>query len=256
MSTRRTAEAVIELDAIRSFVVSMPASYRALFDIDAIEAHAGIVERRGQRAAHVEMWRELPERVAAIAVVADDAPGLLSRISAALVAHEMDVVAAQAYCRNPRSGRAEALDLFWVRRVARASGAALPVRARDVDGVADTLESLILGRASEDRSMRFARAVRAARDGRPSARVRFENAPDGGMILSVEARDRPGLLLLLTDALYREHVAIVRSEISTRDGCAADRFHLMEPDGSPLRRGRALGIQTAVLAALEACRRR
>jgi [protein-PII] uridylyltransferase len=244
-----------DVDAIRAFVASMPVSYRTLFDIDAIEAHAAIVEKRGQRAAHVEMWRELPERVVAIAVVADDAPGLLSRISAAMVAHEIDVVAAQAYCRTTPTTRVEAVDFFWIRRAARPSGGAAavaPLRERDIDALGTTLEALVRGRASFARAVRYARAVRGAGG---TARVRFDDAEGGGMILSVEAADRPGLLLLLTDALFRERVQIVRSDVSTHEGTATDRFHLMELDGAPLRRGRALGIQTAVLAAIEAWRR-
>src|SRR5438552_10280819 len=99
---------------VRAFTASMPASYRAMFDADAIEAHAAIVARRGGRTTHLEVWKELPERVVALCVVADDRPGLLSRISAALVAHDMDVVAAQAYGRGRSRTAREAVDLLWI----------------------------------------------------------------------------------------------------------------------------------------------
>ena len=83
-----------------AYLASMPMTYRRLFDEDAQHEHAAIAYRRHASATHIEIWRKLPERIVAVALVADDRPGLLSRVSAALVAHDMDVVAAQAYGRK------------------------------------------------------------------------------------------------------------------------------------------------------------
>ena len=55
----------------------------------------------------------------------------------------------------------------------------------------------------------------------------------------------------MTDALFREGARIARSDVTTHGGTALDRFHLTELDGTALRRARLLGIQTAVLAALQ-----
>jgi hypothetical protein len=52
-----------------------------------------------------------------ICVVANDAPGLLSRISAAFVLSKLDVIDAEAYCHEVDTGIDEAVDLFWVRRI-------------------------------------------------------------------------------------------------------------------------------------------
>jgi [protein-PII] uridylyltransferase len=236
----------------RDFAASMPRAYRALFDGATIATHAAIVQRRGERAAHVEIWKELPERVVAIAVVADDRPGLLSRISAALVAHDLDVVAAQAYGRERPDGTREAVDFLWVRRFPTPRGAGAPVRERDVARVAETLDALVRGRASFDGAVRFVHAVRSSHE---ETRVRFErDASDGGVVLTVEAVDRPGLLLLITRTLFRERVQIVGSHVTTREGRALDRFRLTELDGAPLRRARLLALQTAVLAAIEEAR--
>src|SRR5262245_47571952 len=103
-------------DFVRRYIASMPKRYRALFDADAIRTHAGIVYRRGARATRIEPWRDLPGGGLAVCVVADDRPGLLSRISAALVAHAMDVASAQAYVRKRDDGRDEAVDFFWLAR--------------------------------------------------------------------------------------------------------------------------------------------
>jgi [protein-PII] uridylyltransferase len=235
--------------AVRAFASSMPASYRAMFDTEAIEAHAAIVARRNARTTHVEVWKELPERVVAICVVADDRPGLLSRISAALVAHDMDVVAAQAYGRGRSRAAREAVDFLWIRRFAGPSGTHPPIRGRDIERIGESLDALVRGRATFDGAVKFAQAVRASRE---STRVRFEpDAEDGCTVLTIEASDRPGLLLLITRTLFRERVQIVGSHVTTRDGRAVDRFRLTELDGAPLRRARLLGLQTAVLAAIE-----
>jgi [protein-PII] uridylyltransferase len=234
--------------AVRAFAASMPAAYRAMFDAEAIETHAAIVARRGARVTHVEVWKELPERVVALCVVADDRPGLLSRISAALVAHDMDVVAAQAYGRGRRTTR-EAVDFLWVRRFPGPNGTHPPIRGRDIERIAESLDALVRGRATFDGAVKFAQAVRASRE---TTRVRFDpDGEDGCTVLTVEATDRPGLLLLITRTLFRERVQIVGSHVMTKDGRAVDRFRLTELDGAPLRRARLLGLQTAVLAAIE-----
>jgi UTP:GlnB (protein PII) uridylyltransferase len=235
--------------SVNAYVLSMPPAYRAAFDEWAIEAHAAIVRRRGSRAAHVEVWRELPERIVALCVVADDSLGLLSRICAALVAHDVDVVAAQAYGRHADDGRNEAVDFLWVRRMPSTSGVVAPLRARDIAAIGDTLEALVGGRATFELAVSFTRAVRAVS---PSTRVRFERGEGGELpVLIVEALDHPGLLLTVTGALFRAGVQIVSSRVATEGERATDRFQLAELDGAPLDPQRQLEVQTAVLAAIE-----
>ena len=160
----------------------MPRSYRQLFNDDAIAAHAGVVKRRGTSAVHVEIWRELPENVAAICVVADDDAGLLARISAALLADDFDVVAAQAYCRTRPDEAVEAVDLFWIRRLSRATGAVETVRSRDVAILGATLDTLVRTRAEAERNLRPRRAPLSAGE---ATSVRFDkDERDGGMVLT------------------------------------------------------------------------
>ena len=93
----------MDRDEYAAFAASMPASYREAFDEEAFEAHAAVASRREGSATRVEIWKDLPERVVAICIIADDRPGLLSQISAALVAEHIDVVSAHAYCRTTRA---------------------------------------------------------------------------------------------------------------------------------------------------------
>jgi [protein-PII] uridylyltransferase len=236
-------------ERVRAFVRSMPRSYRDVFDRTAIAAHAAIVERRGTNPTQVELWRELPERLAGVCVVADDCPGLLSRISAAFVAHDVDVVGAQAFCRRRPDAQIEAVDFFWVRRLSD-TGGTLALRPADVADFAHALDTLVRGRANFDRAAQFARAVRAVG---AATRVRFEcDERAGQTVLTVEGPDRPGLLYAISEALFRERVQIVHSDVSTTAGRVLDRFTLTELDGAPVHRARLLGLQTTVLAAIEA----
>jgi [protein-PII] uridylyltransferase len=233
---------------LRLYLRSMPAGYREVFDQAAVETHAAIVQRRGSAATRVELWRELADGVAALCVVADDCPGLLSRISAALVAHDIDVVAAQAFCRKRPDAQMEAVDFFWIRRLAPKTGAILPIRSNDIGSFGEMLDALVRGRANFDRAAQLARAHRAAGD---SIRVRFESdEAEGHTVLMVEGPDRPGLLYAISEALFRERVQIVRSDVSTRGGRVLDRFHVTELDGARVHRARLLGLQTSILAAI------
>jgi [protein-PII] uridylyltransferase len=142
----------------------------------------------------------------------------------------------------------EAVDFFWVRRIAPDSGAVLPIRSNDIASFGEMLDALVRGRANFDRAAQLAKAQRAAGD---SIRVRFESDDRGGhTVLTVEGPDRPGLLYAITEALFRERVQIVRSDVSTHGGRVLDRFHVTELDGARVHRARLLGLQTSILAAI------
>ncbi len=232
-------------------MASMPTSYREAFDDEAMVAHAGIVERRRRDASatRVELWRDLPERVVAICIVADDRPGLLSQISAALVALEIDVVTAHAYCRARSDGTQEAIDLLWIRRVARANGAIASIRARDVAAIGDMVDALVREDPNVAPTVDLPRPPPSPR---AATRVLFEStANDGTMVLTVEATDRPGLLLVVTKAIFRAGLQILGLRATSEEGRATDRFHLAELDGKPLVQARLLTLQVEILSALE-----
>ncbi len=227
----------------------MPAVYHDAFDEDAIAIHAGVASRREGSATRVEIWKELPERVVAVCIVADDRPGLLAQISAALVAHDIDVVTAHAYVRTRADHTREAVDFLWIRRVAGETAARPPVRTRDVAAMGEMVDALVRGNADFEAGVRFARAVRSAD---AETRVRFDDgAGDGTMMLTVEATDRPGLLLLVTRAIFRAKLQIIGLRATSEQGRATDRFHLAELDGKPLVQARLLELQVEIFAAIE-----
>ena len=234
---------------VAEFARSMPESYLATFDDATVELHAGIVHRRGRRATHVEMWKEPTEGAAAICVVADDRPGLLSRICASLVAHDADVIAAQVYGRCRSDGVMEAVDFLWIQSIPRHDAERGPTRTPDISRIRESLDVLVRGGASFKHVVSFTRAVRAAGQ---TTRVHFEkDERDGHVQLVVETLDHPGVLLAVTTALFREQLQIVSSRVSTEKTRAIDRFQVVELDGRPLEHDRELVVQTAVLEAIE-----
>jgi UTP:GlnB (protein PII) uridylyltransferase len=237
-------------DFVLGYVGSMRASYRRVFDEDAQHEHAAIAYRRGGSATHVEIWRQLPSAVAVIAVIADDRPGLLSCISAAMVAHDLDVVAAQVNGRKRPDGPPEAVDFFWVQRLPGSAGGGTRVGPDDVARLKETLNLLVRAEADAGDAASYAHALRLVSR---SARVELERRPQSGAtLLFVEAEDRPGLLLVVSQALYEAGVQIVGSLVTTRGTSAHDRFLVTELDGSALNAARQLAVQTAVLTALGA----
>ena len=237
------------LQAMSAFYTSMPERYRDAFDAGDAREHAAIVGRRAGAVVHLEIWRRLPTGGAIVCVVADDRPGLLSFISASLVLHQMDVIAAQAYTRVvPGTSRSEAIDFLWIQRDAPHP---LPVLRADIARIADVLRALISGELTIESALRCVRPLRPAPPG-ARTRVTFDDASDERtVVLVVETFDRPGLLLAITQALFQAEVQIIETHATTRNGRVADSFTITELDGAPIGRQRRGTVQMEVLAAID-----
>jgi len=233
------------IEPIDAFVASMPATYRESFDDVDVAAHLAIAGGRPIGETRVELWKELSDGGAAMCVVADDRPGLLSQINAALVAHEIDVISAHAYLRQREDGLVEAVDLLFLRRGADAGH--LPVRPRDVMDIPAMIDALAGGRAAIGGA-----SLKTLRHGGPSTDVRFDHDEQKGTTtLTVEATDRPGLLLVVTRTLFKAALQIVALRAATEKGRAVHRLELAEIDGTALRHDRLVALQTAILTAVD-----
>jgi len=231
------------------FATSMPDAYWKAFPNDAIE-HVAIAARRGDRSAHLELWRASNDGTSVVCVVADDRPGLLSTICRVFVAHELDVVSAQIYRRQrPHDLPPEAFDFFWLRP--RRGRAARRLSAELVAMMAGELETAV---ANEGRS-----TLPPGRMGPknsfgsvPPPRVYFNTSSlrRGEYVLIVETLDCPGLLLSISLALHRQDVEIATSDVRTEDGIAHDSFVLADPSAKPLSSDRLAALRQAVVEAV------
>jgi [protein-PII] uridylyltransferase len=231
---------------IEHFLRSMPSPYLHVFAMSDVSLHAQIVSERAGRIAHVALWRVLPAGGAAVCVIADDRPGLLSHVTAAFALHQLDVMSAQIFCRSPLDRVQEAVDFFWIRPLRRDRS----ISAEDVVLVADTLREYLLDEQRERESPQRISAVPAA----PASgmRVYFDVKAlhRGESVLVVETRDTPGLLFAITSELFRQHVEIVASDVRTHGQTALDRFTLTDHEGRSLSGARLAEVQQGVKNAL------
>jgi [protein-PII] uridylyltransferase len=231
----------------QQFLESMPEAYRHRHDTREVEIHGRIVAQRGRKLVHVELCPGpvQPDSGRWICVVTDDRPGLLSLLSAAISAHSLDILAARAYCRSRLDAADEAIDLFAVRRLKEPISG--PLTDRDVDAIRATVESLLRGETSVSRLERHGAQTSRPPAGRPTAVYFGDSEPD---LLRVETTDRPGLLLAVTLAIFKERLSIVRSHVTTIGGIARDEFQIAELDGRTLTDDRRRLVVEKVRAAV------
>jgi [protein-PII] uridylyltransferase len=235
--------------SIDDFAASLPESYRRNFDRTAIATHARISKGRASELVGVGLFPSSRPGTA-LCVVADDRPGLLATISAALVLARLDVTEAEAYTRRQSGHPDEAVDIFWVRHDPPELRGK-PVTVEAVEALRVALAGLLAGTVDRGRlsdpSLRPSPTPAAA-----ETVVRFIEGHDGSFAtLEVETGDRSGLLLALAQALFQQRVQIVSSQVRTTGTRVFDRFSIVEFDGSPISANRRLEIQVAVLSAVD-----
>src|SRR5580704_6432637 len=145
-----------------TFTASMPARYRVLFDQRAIARHAAVALRRSGRPAYAEVWRGLPDGSAALCIVAEDRPGLLSAIAAALVLHKLDVLTALVFSRLLPGGESEAVALVWVRRASQTDTDA--VGPDESESIGEVLGAIVSGKISTEQIASQAAAAPSGTD--------------------------------------------------------------------------------------------
>jgi [protein-PII] uridylyltransferase len=241
-----------------AFLQTMPDRYLLANAPEAICAHARVaLDRAAKRASvHAALVPSRHPEISEICVVAEDAPGLLARIAAAITAARLEVLGAQVYSRTVRpAGRAhemiEAVDLFWVRDArtgAEGVAAAMPRLLRD-------LERVCSGELEADELLRERVGGASPWRERPSPAVLSEVVVDDRAsprhtVVEVFAKDRPGLLYSLARALHGLGLSIALSKINTEGTKVADVFYVNELDGSKVAPGpRFKAIREALLEA-------
>jgi UTP:GlnB (protein PII) uridylyltransferase len=195
----------------------------------------------------VEAWRTLADDSAALCVVADDRPGFLSAVAAALVSHRLDVITALVFSRGAPAGGTEAVDLVWVRR-ANADDKA-PIDEEEIASVGEVLSAILSGSVSVEQIVSRTHLASPPEDA--NLVVRFEDIDQDGLAaLFVEAVDRPGMLLTIAFEVFQHGAQIARSLVRTAGGRAFNHFELAEFSGAPLTPERREQIRDAVYAAL------
>jgi [protein-PII] uridylyltransferase len=233
----------------------MPERYLLANTPGAVAAHASAAEARRGTSVHVALVPSRHREAAELCVVADDRPGLLASIAAAITANRLEVLGAQVYSRtrSKEGSGVEAVDLFWVRD-----------RNDGTDGVPRAMPRLSADLSDVCSGKVDAAALLQARIGsaspwreRPSPAVLTEVVMDDRAsprhtVVEVFAKDRPGLLYTLARTLHDVGLMIALSKINTEGARVADVFYVNELDGSKVAVGeRFKQIRDAVVRAVD-----
>ncbi len=231
---------------VQDFAATLPEAYRAVFDWAAIAEHAELSYRRTPGSTAVGSFVAPRHWGLALCIVADDRSGLLAALSGALLSERLDVVAAEAYTRRVNPKHREAVDVFWVQRLDEQdprrmfSDADLQALGRNIDAWLDHPSLLSLPAAGP------------LPPGGSQSNVRFISNRAGQLAtLEVDTDDRPGLLWVLARTLFEHDVQIVASQVQTKAGRVHDRFDITELNDEPISAARRLGLQVAVLDAIQ-----
>jgi [protein-PII] uridylyltransferase len=241
---------------LEGFIDSMPERYVLANAPEAIVAHARVALDRARATAPVQAAL-VPSRhpeVHEICVVADDAPGLLARIAAAITGSRLEVLGAQVYSRPrvPGAAQAEAVDLFWVRD-SRGSADGVPTA---IPRLLRDLEAVVTGAIDAKQLLEERIGTSSPWRERPSPAVLSEVVVDDRAsprhtVIEVFAKDRPGLLYNLARALHGLGLSIALSKINTEGTKVADVFYVNELDGSKVAPGpRFKAVREALLGAV------
>jgi [protein-PII] uridylyltransferase len=234
---------------VEAFCAGMPSSYWLCHEHAAIREHAAIVWRRGNALAHVEIHPAEDGSTAWICVVTDDRPGLLSLLTAAVSANDLDILSAKIYCRATGGPRDEAVDFFLVRAIERLDEPSYDEAF--VGALRRSIVAFLSGQTDIHAAARQAKPT-ARPTCAPPADVHFDERYGDVDRLTIDTKDRPGLLLAITTALFLEKVRIAGSEVLTVAGQAHDEFDVLDWEGSRLTQQRKEIVVERVKAALAA----
>ena len=251
LPTANPQERAARRSFLAQFIGSMPERYLLANTPKAIVAHAELARTHGASPASVALVPSRHPEAAEICVIARDRPGLLAAITAAIAASRLEVHAAQIHTRAVEGADVQAVDLFWVRdRGEGVSGVAraLPKLQRD-------LAAILAGEASPIELGRQRSAGQRIEKSSPKVKIQVavdDRASPRHTVIEVVARDRPGLLFAISEALHGLRLSISVAKINTEGTRVADVFYVSEEGGAKVAPGkRSVEVQTQLLAALE-----
>jgi len=165
-----------------------------------------------------------------LAVCTQDRPFRLSQLCGVITISDFNILGAYAFTRDDGT----VIDLFHVENLE--GGLSLPVEAkRRMDR---TLKGVLKGRIGLEDAYRahVKKWKRRIPAGLPvPCVVEFENELSReSTIIDLTARDRPGLLYVITRVLSEEGLDIQRAQITTRGGLVADSFYVRTAAGGRL----------------------
>lgn len=180
-----------------------------------------------------------------LTVVTWGGAGIFHRIVEVLTVNDLDIISAKSY-RQTRN----TLDIIRVRTLPGG-----PSAPEALAGAEDDLADALTGESDLEERLRR-RFQQPDGPGAEPPRVRVDN--DCALlytVVTVSAPDTPGLLYRVVHALHQSGYIVWKAEVRTREGRAADTFHIRDGNGRKAESaGQIDGIRAAIHTALTADR--
>lgn len=216
--------------AVEAFA-GLPDRYFAEQDAETIAEHVRLMRSRSHPCAMAITHSERGT-FSELVLVADDTPGLLSKVAGVLFANRIDILDAAIYVREPVPGmhvRGEALDVFRIRKEpdgAVTDEGRIAALRRDVEAALAgrvTVEALVAKRPRN--SPLYQRAKPQVK----ATEVNVDNdASQAFTIVEVFTEDKPGVLYTITHTLAQQGVDIHRSRVGVAADRVADIFYVRD----------------------------
>ncbi|MEN9674849.1 MAG: [protein-PII] uridylyltransferase [Verrucomicrobiota bacterium] len=226
-------------DEINAHFEGMPERYFVIHDARAVARDLTLAHRfmhlqltEADRALEPALlWHEEPDRgYAAVHICTWDRPGLFSKLTGALAAAGLNILAAQIYTR--RDGIV--LDDFFVVDARTAKLPEVKVRERFEKVANEVLAHGLDPARAIAKAQQYPPLYRAIGERLPTT-VRFDEHQSAVYtIIDVEAEDRVGLLFCLASTLHELDLDIGLAKIVTEKGAAIDSFYVTDHRTNPL----------------------
>lgn len=187
-----------------------------------LEAGGGPVSTRVRR-QDGDTWQ--------LTICCADRPGLLAAITGVMLAHRVEVLAAQAHTLYPRAGEpkgTQVLDIFTVRAPAADQEQPWQGLEQDLGGVLRgevALDALVSRRVTPGSPL-----LRRVEPRIPTEVTLDNRASDRFTVVEVQAKDGVGVLHAITRALSDLGLAIQVSRVNTEASRVVDIFYVCEAD--------------------------
>ncbi len=234
---RELSLANLPMDEVDEHCVSMPASYLLNTPPEDLAAHIGYVRSVREGSPVVELKDDRAGQFTLLTVVANDQPGLLSRIAGVLHALNIDIHAARIFTR--RSTDEIAIDTLYTdfegRQLTEMKKWQLESELMSVLSGAVNVDDLLSRWRKTTFSVAEEITVRA-----------LENLSDHETVIEVRTSDRPGLLHYLTRRISELGLDIHNARVATWGHEVRDVFYVTNRDGSRMSAEQLTELQTAL----------
>jgi [protein-PII] uridylyltransferase len=218
-------------DSAQEAFAGLPDRYFAEQEAEEIAAHVRLMRSR-HRACAIDVIHSERGTFSELVLVADDQPGLLSKVTGVLFANRIDILDAAIYCRE-REARGdeygEAVDIFRIRK--EPDGAV--TEPHRIESIRHDLDAVLSGKLTVEELVakrpRQLSLFERAKPKVPPTRVNVDNdASRGFTIVEVFTEDKPGVLYTITHTLALHGLDIHRSRVGVAADRVADIFYVRD----------------------------